>query len=158
MKEIYVGKIVNYFGLKGELKVVSTFEMANKAFMINNHLLINHESHLITGVRYHHFNYLIKIDNLNDINLITKYIGNDLYINREELHLKDSEYLLNDLLNLEVYDQDNFIGKVSSIKDNQINPLIKVNNFYLPLKSNYLVSVDLKNNRINVKDSKGLML
>ena len=29
---IVIGKIVNTFGIKGELKIVSNFEMANRAF------------------------------------------------------------------------------------------------------------------------------
>ena len=33
---IVIGKIVNTFGIKGELKIVSNFEMANRAFKKGN--------------------------------------------------------------------------------------------------------------------------
>lgn len=158
MEKVYVGKIVNYFGLKGELKVISSFEMPEKAFIKGNHLIINEEEHLITNVRFHHHNYLIEIDNLKDINLITKYIGIDLYLNKEELNLKEDEYLIEDLLNKEVYFNDKLIGTITDVRNDHINPLIKVNGFYIPLKGNYLKKVDLKNNKVDVINIEGLML
>ena len=36
MEKLFVGKIVNTFGIKGELKVVSKFEMASKVYQKNN--------------------------------------------------------------------------------------------------------------------------
>ena len=91
--KLWIGKIVNYFGIKGELKVVSDFEMADRAFKENNTIYINNEKHLVTGCRFHHHNYLVKIDHINDINQITKYIGYDIYIDRNTLSLSDDEYL-----------------------------------------------------------------
>ena len=67
---IVIGKIVNTFGIKGELKIVSNFEMANRAFKKGNKIIINNKERLITNSRFHHHNYLIEIDNIKDINLI----------------------------------------------------------------------------------------
>ena len=41
LDKIYIGKIVNTFGIKGELKIVSNFEMANRAFKKGNKIIIN---------------------------------------------------------------------------------------------------------------------
>ena len=40
MEYVNVGKIVNTFGIKGELKIVSRFEMADKVFKIHNKIMI----------------------------------------------------------------------------------------------------------------------
>ena len=54
---IVIGKIVNTFGIKGELKIVSNFEMANRAFKKGNKIIINNKERLITNSRFHHHNY-----------------------------------------------------------------------------------------------------
>ena len=50
---VYIGKTVSTFGIKGELKVISDFEFCDKAYKINNKILINNIEHIISGVRYH---------------------------------------------------------------------------------------------------------
>lgn len=156
--KLWIGKIVNYFGIKGELKVVSDFEMADRAFKENNTIYINNEKHLVTGCRFHHHNYLVKIDHINDINQITKYIGYDIYIDRNTLSLSDDEYLLDDLVGLDVCDGGEFIGKVESVNKNKVNPLIKVKGFYIPIYGNYIVKVSLSEKKIYCKNISGLML
>ena len=64
---IVIGKIVNTFGIKGELKIVSNFEMASRAFKKGNKIIINNKERLITNSRFHHHNYLVEIDNIKDI-------------------------------------------------------------------------------------------
>ena len=64
---IVIGKIVNTFGIKGELKIVSNFEMANRALKKGNRIIIN--------------NLLLR--NLNFLTLIKRIfnITNSLIIN-----------------------------------------------------------------------------
>lgn len=112
----------------------------------------------MTGCRFHHHNYLVKIDHINDINQITKYIGYDIYIDRNTLSLSDDEYLLDDLVGLAVCDGDEFIGKVESVNKNKVNPLIKVKGFYIPIYGNYIVKVSLSEKKIYCKNISGLML
>ncbi|MDD4705866.1 MAG: ribosome maturation factor RimM [Bacilli bacterium] len=153
-----IGKIVNTFGIKGMLKVNSTFEMKEKAFVKNNKIIINDNFYLITESKFHKNNYLIEINNIKDINLVLNFVNQDVYINRKELKLSDNEYLNNDLLDLEVYDKDNLIGKVTDFISG-INPLIKVNNqFYIPLKSDFIININFKNKIIKCHNLKGLML
>ena len=64
---IVIGKIVNTFGIKGELKIVSNFEMANRAFKKGNKIIINNKERLITNSRFHHHNYLVEIDNIKNL-------------------------------------------------------------------------------------------
>lgn len=149
MKKIYVGKITGVFGIKGELKVLSTFDMPEKVFLKNQLIYINDEEHLITNVRFHKNKYLIEIDKLKDINLVNQYRDCDIYFEYAKLNLKEDEYLLSDLLSLDVYNENNLVGKVTDVFNSNDNILIKVNNkFYIPLKSDYIVEIKVKNQKI----------
>ena len=159
MKYIYVGKIVNTFGIKGELKIVSHFEMAKKVYKIDNILRINNINYKITNVRFHKNNYLVELNNIKDINDIEYLKDFDVYFNEEDLDLSQDEYLISELIGYDVYNNDELIGEVTDYDDSPINPLIKVNNkFYIPIKANFIIKVDKENKKIYSKDLEGLML
>ena len=158
MNYLLVGKIVNTFGLKGELKIVSSFEMKEKVYKVNNKLIINNKDYLITNVRIHKNNYLVELNNIKDINLIEYLKGYDVYFNEEDLNLLDNEYLISELINYEVYDNEELIGKVTNYELG-INPLIKVNDkFYIPVNGNYIIKVDKTNKKVIGTNLKGLIL
>lgn len=159
MELIYVGKIVNTFGIKGELKIVSRFEMAKRVFVKGNHLIINKTNYEITNVRFHKNNYLVELNNIKDINKIEYLINEEVYFAKENLNLTASEYLIEELLNYKVVSNNEEVGVVTSYDDNKINPLIKVNDrFYIPIKGNFILNVDKTNKVITVSDIRGLML
>lgn len=159
MELIYVGKIVNTFGIKGELKIVSRFEMAKRVFVKGNHLIINKTNYEITNVRYHKNNYLVELNNIKDINKIEYLINEEVYFAKENLNLTANEYLIEELLNYKVVSNNEEVGVVTSYDDNKINPLIKVNDrFYIPIKGNFILNVDKTNKVITVSDIRGLML
>ena len=90
---VCVGKVINFFGIKGELKILSDFDKKELAFKLGMQVLIKEEWLSITSVRYHKNYILIRVNNLNDINLITKYIGFNVYVRKMDLNLNDDEYL-----------------------------------------------------------------
>lgn len=145
---IVIGKIVNTFGIKGELKIVSNFEMASRAFKKGNKIIINNKERLITNSRFHHHNYLVEIDNIKDINEVTYLIGAKVSINKDELKLKENEYLMCELNGYTLYNGDKCIGNVDEVVINEINPLIKVNGHFIPLQKNFIKKVDVNNKKI----------
>ena len=159
MEKIYVGKIINTFGIKGELKIASDFDCPEKVFTLDNTIFINDKKHTITSVRKHQEHYLVCIDNLDNINLVLKYKGFKIYVLRDDLNLNQDEYLIGDLLNMEVLEDNQSFGKVTEVINEPINPLIKINNlFYIPLKANYIEKVDTKTKTIHTKNIKELIL
>lgn len=159
MKYIYVGKIVNTFGIKGELKIVSHFEMPEKVFVKGKFLKILNNEYEITNVRYHKNNYLIELNNIKDINEVEYLKGADCLFNKDCLQLESDEYLLSELIGYNVYDEEELIGKVTDYDNNVINPLIKINNsFYIPVKGNFIIKVDKEHEIIKAQNLKGLML
>ena len=157
---IYIGKTVSTFGIKGELKVISDFEYCDKAYKVGNKVLINNIEHIISSIRYHKNYVLLKIDNLNNINDILKYVGFNIYIKRIDLGLKESEYLYKDLINSEVIDDDNTkLGKVIEVLNGN-NVLIKVKGskeFLIPLIDNYISKFDLNKKILYTKNAKELI-
>lgn len=157
---IYIGKTVSTFGIKGELKVISDFEYCDRAYQVNKKILINNIEHVISGIRYHKNYILLKIDNLNNINDILKYVGFNIYIKRIDLGLKGCEYLYKDLINSEVIDDDNTkLGKVIEVLNGN-NVLIKVKGskeFLIPLIDNYISKFDLNKKILYTKNAKELI-
>lgn len=156
---IYIGKTVSTFGIKGELKVISDFEYCDKAYKVGNKVLINNIEHIISSIRYHKNYVLLKIDNLNNINDILKYVGFNIYIKRLDLNLSKDEFLYKDLINSEVIDEDDTkLGKVIEVVKG-INVLIKVKGtkeFYIPLIDNYVKKFDLDKKILYTKNAKEL--
>ena len=157
---IYIGKTVSTFGIKGELKVISDFEYCDRAYQIDKKILINNIEHVISGIRYHKNYVLLKIDNLNNINDILKYVGFNIYIKRIDLGLKGCEYLYKDLINSEVIDDDNTkLGKIIEVLNGN-NVLIKVKGskeFLIPLIDNYISKFDLNKKILYTKNAKELI-
>ena len=157
---IYIGKTVSTFGIKGELKVISDFEYCDRAYQVNKKILINNIEHIISGIRYHKNYVLLKIDNLNNINDILKYVGFNIYIKRIDLGLKGCEYLYKDLINSEVIDDDNTkLGKIIEVLNGN-NVLIKVKGskeFLIPLIDNYISKFDLNKKTLYTKNAKELI-
>ena len=79
---VCIGKVINFFGIKGELKILSDFDKKELAFKLGMQVLIKEEWLKITSVRYHKNYILIRVNDLNDINLITKYIGFNVYVRK----------------------------------------------------------------------------
>ena len=159
MEKVYIGKIVNTFGIKGELKVANHFEFPEKVFKKDMKILIDDEQCRVTSVRYHKNHYLVGINELDNINLVLKYKGQNIFVLKEELMFEDDEYMMEELIDLNVYDGNELIGQVTEVINNEVNPIIKVNDqFYIPIKANYIIKVDLKNKRIDCQNIKELML
>ena len=121
-KYLETGKIVGVFGLKGELKVIS--DSTTNRFKKGNHLYLgknekNVQKVQITNARIHKGLNLVVIDNLEDINLVEKYVNYYFYIDREEMNdLKENEYYFDDLIGKDIVDKDNKIyGKVIDMLD-----------------------------------------
>lgn len=156
---VIVGKVINFFGIKGELKILSDFDKEELAFKCGMHVLIKEEWLSITSVRKHKNYILIRVNNLNDINLVTKYIGFNVYIRKSDLNLGEDEYLLDDLIGARVIDEKNNIGEVIDAYIGPSSSYVKVlyenKEYLIPLVDAYIKKFD-KNNKIlyttNAKD------
>lgn len=160
MDLVYVGKIVNTHGIKGELRIRSNFEKKDLVFKVGNKIIIDNSEHIIRSYRYHKIFDMITIDEFDNINDVLCFIGKNVYVSRDSLNLLDNDYLLSDLVGLDIVFKDTVYGIVSDYT-NDINPLLKVEyekNYYIPLNANFIKTVDLKNKKIYVEDIEGLII
>lgn len=160
---VFVGKIINTFGIKGELKVLSDFELKERVFKKDFCVYIGEDKikEAVNTYRHHQEYELITLMGYNNINDVLKYKGNEIYIKRSDLKLEDNEYLLSDLINLDVYDEDKYIGKVIDYTETKEYYLLKVHldkNYYIPCTPHFIKNVDLKNKRIDTNKGSDLIL
>ena len=132
---IYIGKIVGTHGIKGEIKILSDSEIKDQVFCNSKQLYIGHNKQpiKITSYRHHQKYKMITMEGYNNINQVLDFIGQVLYAKRNDILVKD--YLLNDLIGMEVKQDQIYLGKVVDIIKNSSNILLKVQKekyFYIP--------------------------
>lgn len=160
MDLVYVGKIVNTHGIKGELKIFSDFEKKELVFKIGNKLIIDKEEHTIRTYRYHKIFDMVTLDDYDNINDVLCFVGKNVYVSRVSLKLSNKDYLLSDLIGLSVVFNDTVYGIVKDYS-NDLNPLLQIEyekNYYIPIKGNYIKNVDLINKEIVVENIEGLII
>jgi 16S rRNA processing protein RimM len=160
---VYIGKIVNTHGIKGELRILSNFEKKDIVFKNGFSIFIGEDKikEEITSYRHHKEFDMITLKSYNNINEVLKYKGKKVYVLRNSLELPNDDYLREDLIDLNVYEKEELLGKVENIVYNNLNILLYIKstiNFYIPLNKEYIKKVDLKNNKIEVENAKGLIL
>ena len=160
---VYIGKIVNTHGIKGEFRIFSNFELKDKVFIPNNNVYIGEDKkeYKILSYRHHKEYEMITVEGINDINDAIKLKGLKVYFKRCDLNINDDDYLVDDLLDCDVIEDDKILGKVEDIIYNNSNILLKVTgikDFYIPLKGNFITKVDKDNNKVYTSNAKGLIL
>lgn len=160
---IYIGKIINTFGIKGELKIISDFEYKDKIFEKDFPIYIGElkTKELVSSYRIHKNYDLVLFNGYSNINEVLKYKGMNVFVNRDDLNLANDEYLLSDLIGFKVYDNDNELGIIIDYEKTINNILLKVKGektFYIPMYSEHIVNVDKTNKCVNTKNGSDLIL
>ena len=163
MDYLYVGKIVNTHGIKGELRILSNFDKKELVFKPGMNLYIGDgkEEHKIVTYRKHKEFDMVTFEGYNNINQVLIYLKMKVYVNRDDLGLKEDEYVLEELVGMNIIYDDRIIGKVDEIVYNNGNVLLHVSgekSFYIPNHSNFINKVLLDKKEIHVSNIEGLML
>ena len=140
MNKVLVGYTTMTHGLKGDIKFYPSIYETDKFLKVNFPIYINDTLHHITSVKKSKNCYLIKLDNLNDINLVEDFRNKDLYIDMDDLKLGKGEYLVSSLIGFKVVEDGKNIGIVKDIMYNKVGILLYVigsKSFYIPLNDYY---------------------
>ena len=67
---VYIGKIVNTHGIKGEFRIISNFELKDKVFIPDNLIYIGEDKkeYKILSYRHHKDFEMITVNGITDIN------------------------------------------------------------------------------------------
>lgn len=160
MEFIYVGEIVNTHGLKGELRVLSDFKYKTEVFKPNFNVYIGKNKQQLT-IQTHriHKNYdMITLEGIENIDDALKYKGEILYIDKNSLNVS---YFDEDLVGMNIYDGNKNLGIVKSltkgIKYDFLAIEYQEKKYLIPNIDVFIKNVDLKNNKIEINNIKGLI-
>ncbi len=162
MNLIYLGKIVNTHGIKGEIRLLSNKSFKELVFKPGFKIYIGEEKEMqiIKTYRHHKQFEMITLEGINDINLVLKYKGKNVYFNRDDLNL-NGKYLLEDLINMNIIDDGQNLGVVKDILDNKAGKLLFIaftKNYYIPYNDYYIKNVNIQKKEINTEHVKDLIL
>ena len=158
MEYIYIGKIVNTHGIKGEVRILSRFDFKEKVFVPNTLIYIGEEKieEKIVSYRKHKSFDMVLLGGINDINDVLKYKGKNVYISSSSLKLSDNEILDEDLIGFTALYENKEIGIVNDIMDYG-NKVLKINESLIPYNENFILKLDKENKKIYLKNVEGLI-
>jgi 16S rRNA processing protein RimM len=164
MEYIYIGKIVNTHGIKGELRILSDFEYKKRVFQKGFNIYIGKDKikEEINTYRHHKEFEMVTFNEYNNINQVLKYLKENVYILKEDLNLKDDEYLEKELIGFDVIEKNEVVGKVLNIeKTSPTNKIMEINykgkRVLLPYHKDFILKLDLQNKKIEVKLIEGMI-
>ncbi len=165
-----IGKILNFHGIAGEVKVGYTqgkevyFDEINKFFACTPQEPDIKKVLTIQKIRFHKKNALIKFKEINSIDEATEFKGAILKVSKDKIEkfLETDEFYINDLKGLDVFDQDNkYIGKVSNVSEQGGGHILSVKNEnhenLIPFVKDLVPKVNIKENKIIINAIPGLI-
>lgn len=154
---VYLGKIVNTHGLKGEIRIISEFKYKKDVFKINNVVYINDIKYIIKSYRFHKIYDMITLQNIDNIEEAEMLKGLNIYINREDYvfdGLLDEDYI-----GLDAYNGEEYKGKVVDVLKTTKNDLLVIDGLkkhMVPNIPEFVKKVDLENKKIYIEYIRGL--
>lgn len=127
MNKIYIGKVVNTHGIKGEIRILSNFEYKDKVFKVNNKLIIGDKTYEIKSHRIHKGYNMVTLDDYNNISDVLFLLKKDVYFNEEDLLLDNNQVLDSELLTYSVVNNRGEVGEVLEVFfASETNKIIRV--------------------------------
>ncbi len=164
---ISVGKILNFHGVKGEAKLGYTKNKEEFLSKLKNvYIQINNEyrEFEISNIRFTPKCAIIKFKGIDSLNDIIEYKGCLIFVDdsvaRE--HLEEDEFLIDELVGLNIYDGEERVGAVVGVSNNGASDLLSVktnskNICLVPFVKAIVLSVDIKKKRIQINNIEGLL-
>ena len=119
MTKLYIGKIVNTHGIKGELRIKDnlTTKQREEIFKIGSNLIIEDKSYKITSYRVHKDYDMVTFLGFTNINEVLFLKGKSVYKSKDEINLKDEDILDSELITYKVITTDEKVGKILDIEE-----------------------------------------
>ena len=160
MEYLNIGRYVNTHGIKGEIRLLSTFRYKSKVFKPGFKFYIGKEKleYEVESYRPHKNFDMFIFKDIHDINQIEHLKGSFVYINKEDLILDKNEYLAIDLIGFDAIIDDKLVGKVTDVIDTPANEVLRINDDILvPYVKEFIKDVDINNKKVNINNVKGLI-
>ena len=148
MDYINIGKFYGTHEIKGEIKLKSSFEYLSKVLTKDFVLYVGKDKHKVILNTFRPFKdvYLVLFKDKNNINDVTSYVNELVYIKRSDLELKSSEYVKEDLIGLKVYFDNEEVGVITNIidygKGNSIIEIKGIKEVLVPYNNHFIDKVE----------------
>ena len=162
-----VGVITSTHGVRGEVKVFPTTDEKERFKDLKKVILdMGKEQKVleIQSVRFFKNLVILKFKGIDNINDIEMYKGKDLLVTREDaVPLEEGEYFIADLLDLDVYsDEDEKIGVLYDVMQTGANDVYVVKTeegkeILLPAIDECILDINLEESRMTVHIMEGLL-
>ena len=163
-----IAKILNFHGIKGEAKIgfskgrESQIEALKKVFVKKDK---DFKELTVSSVRFHKQFAIIKFKEFATVNDVEEYKGCDLYLSKDKVEetLDNDEYLIVDLIGMDVYDEDgSCVGTITAIGENLANDLLSVKDgngkeHLVPFVKEIVPVVDLQGRKVVINNIEGLI-
>ena len=119
MTKLYIGKIVNTHGIKGELRIKDnlTTKQKEEIFKIGSNLIIDDKAYKITSYRVHKDYDMVTFDGFNNINEVLFLKGKKVYKSKDEINLNNGDILDSELITYKVKTTDNLEGSILDVEE-----------------------------------------
>ncbi len=164
---ISVGKILNFHGVKGEAKLgysKNREEFLSKLSSVYIQADNEYKEFKISNLRFTPKCAIIKFNGIDSLNDILEYKGCLVFVDESAAreHLEEDEFLIDELVGLDVYDGDKKVGAVVGVSNNGASDLLSVktspkNISLVPFVKAIVLSVDIKARRIQINNIEGLL-
>lgn len=160
MAKVYIGKIVNTHGIKGEVRILSDFPYKNKVFNIGNELIIDDKKYEIKSYRVHKEFDMVTLNDFTNINEVLFLLKKKVYFDKDLLNLDDNEILDEDLINYVVLTNDGKRGIIKEIfKASESNKILRVDigrEVLIPINSPMIKTIDKKRKEVVIELIEGM--
>lgn len=116
---IKVGTITSTHGIRGEVKIIGDNACFSPSFKDALYIDTNPQTVVhIKTVKNQNGRLIISFKEFDNINLVERFRNCAIYAHRNSLEIEDDEVYVNDLIDMEVYNEDdNFIGVVIDVRE-----------------------------------------
>ena len=161
---VYIGKIVNTHGIKGELRLLSDFKYKDRVFLEGRRIYIGEAKteETINSYRHHKVFDMITLKGYTNINEVLKYLKQEVYVKRYDLSLDTDDYLDSDLIGLNVLLDNGEKGTVLAITNNggsnkTLELLINGKKVMVPYHKDFIKKISLDEKLIELNTIEGLI-
>ena len=163
---LQVGVITSTHGLRGEVKVFPTTDDPKRFKKLKQVLLDTGREKLeleVEQVRFFKQFVILKFKGYDDINQVEMYRKKPLLVTREHaVKLKKNEYFIADLIGMQVYTEDAFLGNLEDVLQTGANDVYEVvteegKHILIPAIHQCILNVDVEGRRMDVHLLEGLV-
>ena len=128
---ISIGKILNFHGVKGEAKLGYTKNREDFLLQLSTVFVENNGEYkelIVEHIKFTPKCGIIKFKGIDSLNDILIYKGCLIFVDEKSArdNLEEDEFLIDELVGLNVYDGDTRVGSIVGVSNNGANDLLSV--------------------------------